>query len=207
MAETAGQGAQVTLKLDAPTQVDTVILQEDIAMGERVRQYRIEGRAHNAWHILGEGTSIGHKRIQPAGPITLDALRIVTIRSVGTPVFRSVVVFRTGVPPPTDWNATPKVWAADLVGRWSNHVFSIDLTSTIDAAKQYRLRFAPSNGIVTGLKNVVLTLHDVVEPDFIKPVIGKKDELILDITGVAETVRVSGQVEGASSGGILLQKL
>jgi hypothetical protein len=54
---------------------------------------------------------------------------------------------------------------------------------------------------------VVLKLHDVVEPNFIKPVMGKKDELILDITGVAETVRVSGQVEGSASGEILLQKL
>ena len=207
LATTAGRGAQLTLTLGAPTQVDTVVLQEDIAKGERVRQYRIEGRSHNAWHILGEGTSIGHERIQPVGPATVDALRIVTIRSVGTPVFRSVAIFRTGVPPPSDWNAAPQIWAANLVGRWSNHLFSIDLTSRIDAAKQYRLRFIPSSGMVTGLKNVVLKLHDVVEPNFIKPVTGKKDELILDITGVAETVRVSGEIIGAANGEILLQKL
>jgi alpha-L-fucosidase len=36
---------------------------------------------------------------------------------------------------------------------------------------------------------------------------GRTDELILDITGVAETVLVSGQVVGASAGQILLQKL
>ena len=207
LAATAGHGAQVTLKLDAPTQVDTIILQEDIAKGERVREYRIEGRANRTWHLLGDGTSIGHKRIQPVGPITVDAVRIVTTRSVGTPVFRSVAAFRTGVPPPSDWNATPQIWAANLVGRWSNHAFSIDLTSRIDAATQYRLRFVPGSGTVTGIKNVVLKLHDVVEPDFVKPVTGKKDELMLDITGVAETVRVIGQIEGAASGEILLQKL
>ncbi len=207
VAETAGHGAQVTLKLDAPTQVDTIILQEDIAKGERVRQYRIEGRANRTWHLLGEGTSIGHKRIQPVEPITVDALRIVTIKSVGTPVFRSVAVFRTGVQPPSDWNAAPQIWAANLVGRWTNHAFSLDLTSKIDAAKQYRLRFVPNTGRVTGLMNLELKLHDVVEPNFIKPVAGKPDELILDITGVAETVRVSGQIVGAASGEILLQKL
>ena len=43
--------------------------------------------------------------------------------------------------------------------------------------------------------------------NFIKAVEGKPDELILDITGVAETVQVSGQVDGAASGDILLQKL
>ena len=52
-----------------------------------------------------------------------------------------------------------------------------------------------------------LKLHDVLEPNFIKPVVGKKDELILDITGVEETVQVSGEVEGAASGDVLLQKL
>jgi alpha-L-fucosidase len=53
----------------------------------------------------------------------------------------------------------------------------------------------------------VLKLHDVAEPIFVKPVKGKVDELIIDITGVAETVQVSGQVEGAPIGDILLQKL
>jgi alpha-L-fucosidase len=206
VAETAGHGVEATLNLSASTQIDTVILQEDIAKGERVRQYRIEGLTGGTWHTLGEGTSIGHKHIQPVEPIAVDALRIVTTRSVGTPVFRSLAVFRTAAPPPSDWSAAPQIWAVNTVGRWRDNAFSIDLTSKIDAAKQYRLRFVPSTGMVTGLKNVVLKLHDVEEPKFLKPVNGKTDELVLDITGVAETVQVSGQVEGAASGDILLQK-
>jgi alpha-L-fucosidase len=207
LAESAGHGVEATLNLGASTQIDTVILQEDIAKGERVREYRIEGHAGGTWHTLGEGTSIGHKRIQPVEPIAVDALRIVTTRSVGSPVFRSLAVFRTAAPPPSDWNAAPQIWAANTVGRWRDNAFSIDLTSKIDAAKQYRLRFVPSTGTVIGLKNVVLKLHDVEELKFLKPVNRKTDELVLDITGVAETVQVSGQVEGAASGDILLQKL
>jgi alpha-L-fucosidase len=207
LAETAAHGAEVTVRLDGPTQVDTVVLQEDIAKGERVRRYRIEGRRDGIWHALGKGTSIGHKRIQPVKPTTVDALRIVAIRSVGTPVFRSVAVFRTNALPPSDWNAAPQIWAANLVGNWKNNSFSIELTAKIDAAKQYRLRFVPSTGTITGIRNVELKLHDVLEPNFIKPVVGKKDELILDITGVEETVHVSGEVEGAASGDVLLQKL
>jgi alpha-L-fucosidase len=188
-------------------QIDTVILQEDIAKGERVREYRIEGHADGTWRTLGKGASIGHKRIQPVDPITVDALRIVTAKNVGIPVFRGVAVFHTGFPPPSDWNAAPQIWAANLAGYWRDNAFTIDLTSKIDAAKQYRLRFIPSTGTVIGFKNVVLKLQNVAEPNFIKPVKGKMDELILDITGVAETVQVTGQVEGAASGDILLQKL
>jgi alpha-L-fucosidase len=207
LAATAGHGVEVTLKLGGPTQIDTVIVQEDIAKGERVRQYRIEGRDGGAWYTLGEGASIGHKRIQPANPIMVDAIRIVTTRSVGTPFLRSLAVFHTGFPPPSDWNAAPQIWAANLVGHWRGNRFSIDLTSKIDAAKQYRLRFVPRTGTVTGLESVVLKLHDIAEPMLVKPVNGKTDELILDITGVDETIQVSGQVEGAPNGDILLQKL
>ena len=207
LAETTGQGTQVTLRLGTPVRIDTVILQEDIAAGERVRAFHVEGLAEGVWQKLGEGTSIGHKRIQPVDPITVDSLRIVTTKSVGIPIFRNVAVYYTGYPPPSDWNAAPQIWAANLVGHWSDHAFSIDLTSKIDVAKQYRLRFVPRAGTVTGFANVVLKLDDVAEPNFVKPANGKVDELILDITGVAEKVRVSGQIEGASSGDILLQKL
>jgi alpha-L-fucosidase len=207
LAHTSGRGTQLTLKLGAPTRVDTMVLEEDTVGGERVRQYRLEGRSGGIWHTLGAGTSVGHKRVQPVEPMTVDALRVVTIRSVGTPIFRSVAVFCTGVPPPPDWNAAPQIWAANLVGDWSHNAFSIDLTTKIDAAAQYRLRFVAGMGRVTGFHNLELKLHDVDESQFIKRVPSKPDELILDITGVAETVRVSGKIEGAASGEILLQKL
>lgn len=207
LAETAGHGAVVTLKLGAPTQIDAVVLQEDIAKGERVRQYRIEGHFGGAWHLLGEGTSVGHKRIQPVEPVAVDALRLVTIKSVGEPVLRSLAVLHTSVVPPSDWNAAPQIWAENIVGQWQDNAFSVDLTSHIDAAKQYRVQFVPRTGTVTALKNIVLKLHDVAESHFVRPVKGKSNELILDITGVAETVQLSGRVEGAASGQILLQKL
>jgi alpha-L-fucosidase len=137
----------------------------------------------------------------------VDALRIVTTKSAATPLIRNLAAFHTGFAPPSDWNAAPQIWAANLVGHWSDHAFLIDLTSKIDAAKQYRLRFVPRAGTVTGFASVVLKLDDVAEPNFVKLANGKVDELILDITGVAEKVRVSGQIGGACSGDILLQKL
>jgi alpha-L-fucosidase len=207
LARTSGGGSTVTLTLGKPVRIDTVILQEEIAKGERIREYRIEGRVNGAWQKLGDGTSIGSKRIQPVDAVTADAVRLVVVKSAATPVIRTLAVFDTGVAPPTDWNAAPQIWAANLVGRWKENAFSIDLTKKIDAAKQYRLRFVPKTGAVAGLQDVVLKLHGVAEPSLVKAVKGKADELILDITGVAETVQVSGHVKGASDGQILLQKL
>jgi len=211
VAETSGTGSTITLTLPNPTRIDTVILQEDTAYGERIREYRLEfrsaGRSGGAWQPLGTGTSVGHKRIQPVPPAAIDALRLVTTQHVGTPILRTLAVFDTGVAPPAGWNATPQIWAANLVGSWAEDKFSLDLTKAITAAAQYRLRFIPATGKVTGLRNIVLKLHGVPEPNFVKPVRNKSDELILDITGVLETVQISGEVLGAPAGQVLLQKL
>jgi alpha-L-fucosidase len=118
LGETLGHGTVVSLKLGSPTEVDTVILQEDISKGERVREYRIEGHSGDNWSQLCDGISIGHKRIQPIKPVTVDALRIVATRTLGTPFFRSLAAFRTGVAPPSDWDAAPQFSAANMVGRW-----------------------------------------------------------------------------------------
>jgi len=46
VAETTGEGEVVELDLGRPTPIDHVILMEDIAKGERVRSYAVEGLAH-----------------------------------------------------------------------------------------------------------------------------------------------------------------
>ena len=64
VGETRGTGSAIELRLRAPATVDHVILQEDLAAGERVRAYRLTGRSGGSWVPLSEGTAIGHKRIQ-----------------------------------------------------------------------------------------------------------------------------------------------
>lgn len=208
IASTSGSGTAITLKLSTSTKVDTVILQEDTAKGERIREFRIEAKTPNgSWQQLGTGTSIGHKRILPVPSTTTDTVRLITTASVGMPTLRTFAAFDTNTPPPSDWNANPQVWAADLVGAWKDGAFSLDLTKKIDAAAQYRLRFIPTEGKVTAIRNVVLKLHGIPNPNLVKPVRNSPNELTLDITGVAETVEITGEVIGSSEGQILLQKL
>ena len=63
LAETSGQGDAVVLKLDKPTLINHVILMEQIAEGERVRDYVVDGLAGGAWKELAKGSCIGHKHI------------------------------------------------------------------------------------------------------------------------------------------------
>ncbi len=101
--ETMGQGRQVVLRLRRPVVVDHLIIQEDLAAGERVRAYRLEGRSGRVWQSLGDGLSIGHKRIQPVTPTRVLAIRLVVTQSAAPARIRRLAAFATGTAPPATW--------------------------------------------------------------------------------------------------------
>lgn len=206
VAMTHGRGPSLQLKLPQPGRIDTVVLQEEIGLGERVRAYRLEGLADGRWKSLGEGTAIGHKRIQPIPPVTVAAVRLVITRFAAKPAIRTLAVYDTGVAPPADWNAVSEVWARNLAGNWKNGSFDLDLTHLIHVAGQYVLRFNSQLGSVTGFRNVVLDLGGIPDPALVKTSPRRSNEILLDITGLDKSIRVHGQVEGAPAGEIQIEE-
>ncbi len=211
LAQTAGGGSVLELPLEGSTSgraaVDTIVLQEDIRLGERVRGYRLEGRLNGSWVPLGEGSAIGHKRIQPVAPGQYGAIRLTVLASAGRPAIRTLAAFATGQSPPPDWAAPTTVWAANLVGEWQDHVFRLDLSSQIKAATQFRLRFVPFEGAVQRISGLTLRLDGVKEPALIKPSANRPNVIVLDITGIGGVILLEGRVEGAARGSITLQQL
>jgi alpha-L-fucosidase len=104
VAERGGAGREIILPLRAPALVDHVVLEEDLAGGERVREFWLEGLAGGQWLPLGSGTAIGHKRIQPIPALRLEAIRLDVTRSVGTPRIHRLAAFGTGATPPATWS-------------------------------------------------------------------------------------------------------
>ena len=206
IAATSGSGTAILLALDRPARIDTAVLQEQISLGERVRAYRIEARVNGAWKLLGEGSAIGHRRIQPVEPNVVEAVRLRVTQAADTPAIRTLAVFDTGVAPPADWDAVSEIWAANRVGMWSNGAFSLDLTQQIHVAAQYVLRFDGQMGAVTGFRGVVLEIGGVSTPALLKASPHRKNELLLDITGLDKSIQVHGQVEGAQTGSIQLER-
>ena len=97
VAETKGAGEVIEVKLPMPSNLNTVIAMEDIAHGERVREYVIEGRTPGGdWEPLGKGQSIGHKRIQSFARRELDAVRLRLTKSIAEPKLRRLAVFNAG---------------------------------------------------------------------------------------------------------------
>lgn len=206
IAETKGNGRTIVLTLQKQTRVDTVILQEDTTLGERVRGYRLDGQVNGEWKQLATGSAIGQKRIQPVPAETVSALRLVVEDAVGVPALRRLAAFDIQTSPPQDWNAASELWSAHLVGKWANSRFSIDLSKSISVAAQYALRFQPVKGVVTRMSDVKLMLGGVSNPSLVKVSRSRRDAVVLDITGLDKSIVVTGNIEGAEAGSILLER-
>tara|TARA_R110002049_G_scaffold68233_3_gene176961 strand:+ start:11753 stop:14137 length:2385 start_codon:yes stop_codon:yes gene_type:complete len=83
LASTNGKGSLLELRLKEPMEVNHVVLQEDIAKGERIRKYQIEGYSGGRWNVLINGESIGNKRIEKFDTKKLSRIRIKIIDSDG----------------------------------------------------------------------------------------------------------------------------
>lgn len=206
LAETSASGRLVTLDLGQPHRIDTVILKEETALGERVLAFEIEGRSGGTWNSMGTGTAIGHKRIQPVTARVVDAVRVRVTEAAGPPKIRTLAVFDTGKEAPTDWNAQPELWAPNLAGGWHGDRFSLELGKIITSAAQYSLQFKATSGTVQGLDDVRLTIGGVASPEFIQVSRTRKDELLLDITALNPSIVVTGGVRGAERGLVTLNR-
>ena len=90
---TTGTGNRLELDLPGSPLIDKIVLQEDIARGERVRRYRIESHEGGRWVALAEGSCIGHKRIHRLAPRRTDRLRIQITASQATPLIQTFAVY------------------------------------------------------------------------------------------------------------------
>ncbi|WP_232829204.1 alpha-L-fucosidase [Aureibaculum luteum] len=93
IATTSGTGNVVELKLDRPTEINHIIIQEDIKFGERIRKYQVEGRFNGKWKIIIKGESIGHKRIEKFDNIKLSRVRIRVLASEKQPQIKKISVY------------------------------------------------------------------------------------------------------------------
>ncbi|MGH9448717.1 MAG: hypothetical protein ACRD3O_23830, partial [Terriglobia bacterium] len=181
--------------------------QEDCSLGQRVRVYRLEGNTYGGWVVLGRGTAIGHKRIQPVPPTVVRAIRFVAEQSAGRPAIQRFALFDTGVQPPPGWNAPVQVWADDKVGSWKNGRFRVNLSKKIAAAAQYRLRFVAQGGAALTIEKPVLFVGGVPEPDLVRRSKSESDTLILTMTATGQEVVIGGQIRGAENGILLMRRL
>jgi len=99
VATISGGGNPLTLNLVNETEIDRIVIQEDIAQGQRVRNYAVEGLVSGTWKSLSSGSSIGYKKIDLLpSPMTVSSVQIFSDKSTDTPVWYSFSVFKPCAP-------------------------------------------------------------------------------------------------------------
>ncbi len=144
---TSGKGLELLLVMGKPEWVNHIVIQEDLASGQRIRKYVLEGLENNKWVKLSEGSSVGQKRIDPFESRMVTKIRLRVTESAAEPVIKTLSAFNiegsTNTPGISDAaknTATIGDWNADTFGpEWKE--YRLDVTPYIQSIGQYTLNF------------------------------------------------------------------
>ena len=87
-----GRGAG-ELAVARRTPIDTVRLAEDIADGQVVSRYVVQGLTDAGWRDLSRGTTIGYAKIDTFAPTPVSRVRVVVEESLETPDEISIIAY------------------------------------------------------------------------------------------------------------------
>lgn len=93
IASTSGNGNTIMLKLNKPTIINHIIIQEDIQKGERVRNFEIEVLVKGKWKVLTKGESVGHKRILQIEDVEVSGVRMNVLSADREPQIKNLQVY------------------------------------------------------------------------------------------------------------------
>ncbi len=92
----AGDSTTGVLEVDLgePVTFNVSMVQEYIALGQRVEAYSIEAWNGQEWESIAEGTTIGHKKLDRFPDVTSCKVRLNIQRSQASPLIRSFGLYR-----------------------------------------------------------------------------------------------------------------
>ena len=95
IASVSGQQNDLNLEFSDSTQIDLIVLQEDIQYGERVREFIIQNYSNGKWQDISSGSCIGHKRIIQINPLKIKKIRLKILASVNQPLIKRFAVYNS----------------------------------------------------------------------------------------------------------------
>ncbi|MHA4896446.1 alpha-L-fucosidase [Pedobacter sp. PWIIR3] len=87
--------ASITINLGARNTINRVVLQEYIALGQRIKSFSVEYWNGKAFVLLDKQTTIGHKRIIAFPDVNTSQIRINILASNASPLLSAVQVYHT----------------------------------------------------------------------------------------------------------------
>jgi alpha-L-fucosidase len=86
--------ADVIVDLGQETEVNRIIIQEYIRLGQRVEKFKVEGFADGIWIPLTEGTTIGYKIIRKFPVVKVSRIKVTISKSKACPLISNVELYR-----------------------------------------------------------------------------------------------------------------
>jgi hypothetical protein len=93
VASVSGKGMKIELKLPEIQLIKRIVIKENIALGERIRKFVLEGKTKKGWEKIFEGSCIGHKFIHQFNAIEVSSVRLNTLESNGDPQILEMSVY------------------------------------------------------------------------------------------------------------------
>ena len=169
IASTSGKGEIIELKLDQPSKIDHVVIQEDIIFGERVREYVVEGKTGEKWMELATGISIGYKRIERFDAVEVSAFRVRFTKFSYPPVIKNLAVYFAGnqmfVNEKSAQNKEERIFVSGIIMDKSGK-FEIDLSDFILMAGQYGFIAETGEKEILTIESSILILQGNTTPGF-----------------------------------------
>jgi alpha-L-fucosidase len=85
--------ASVLLRFEFAREISAVEIQEYMPTGQRVRKFEIEAEVKGKWVRIGEGTTIGYRRILEVYPAYTKKIRVTISDSLASPVLSSISTY------------------------------------------------------------------------------------------------------------------
>ncbi len=123
------ESATLDVQLARTLTFNRAMLQEDIAVGQRVEAFRFEAWTGKTWREIARGTTIGYKRLLRFPSVTAAKVRIVIERSRTSPTLSSFGLFK----------APPNVFIEPLGGSFETKTKVRLSTDTKGATVRYSL--------------------------------------------------------------------
>ncbi|MBR5249021.1 MAG: alpha-L-fucosidase [Bacteroidales bacterium] len=92
LPKTVQAGSELVFDTDQKL-VNTFLIQEDIIRGQRIEEFYIEALVDGAWTRIGEGSTVGYKRLIRFPSLTADQVRLTIVASRGPVTLASVGLY------------------------------------------------------------------------------------------------------------------
>jgi alpha-L-fucosidase len=86
---------EIIINLVPETELNRVIIQEYIKLGQRVQEFKVSALINGGWKLLVEGTTIGHKIIRKFPVIKTSRIKITISKSKACPVISNIELYRS----------------------------------------------------------------------------------------------------------------